>query len=127
MHSEADLEDRLNELVNDIFKRWREDQANLSSYARELFGEGSLAEPAKLIQKLVEAAATPGAVASTAGGASVGSLTIGLTVGASAGFAVAVIFRAIGEWRKVKKTATGSPFRYLTTLAKNGVVFSMSP
>jgi hypothetical protein len=52
IYSERGLETRLNDLVNDIIKKWRAEQANLSSYARELFGEGSLSEPAKLIQKL---------------------------------------------------------------------------
>jgi hypothetical protein len=81
IYSERGLETRLNDLVNDIFKKWRTDQANLSSYARDLFGEGSLSEPAKLIQKLAETAATPSAVASAGG--LVGSLTVGLTESAA--------------------------------------------
>ena len=136
MYSEPHLESRLNDLVNDIVKRWQADQANLSSYARALFGEGVLAEPAKLIKKLAESAATPigaeSASVAAAGsavavaGAHVGNLTIGLAAGAAAGFAVAVVFRAIGTWGKIKTREKQSPFRYLTTLARNGVVFSMS-
>ena len=116
------MESRLNELTDDIFKKWQADQANLSSYVRELFGEGSLDEPAKLIQKLTEAAATP----STVAGAYLGGLTIGVAAGAAAGFAVAVVFRAIKAWGAVKRKEKESPFRYLTTLADNGVVFSLS-
>ena len=129
IQSEPHLEARLNDLINDIFKRWQRDQANLSAYARELFGEGALAEPAKLIQKLTEAAATPTTAAATAAGVTgvhQGNLTLGLATGAAAGFAVAVVFRAIGAWGKVKKASRHSPFRYLTTLAKSGVVFSVS-
>jgi hypothetical protein len=130
IHSEPHLEIRLNDLTNDMFKRWKADQANLSSYARELFGVGVLAAPEKLVAKLVEAAVTPYTGVGTAlggtAGAHLGNLTLGLTTGAAAGFAIAVVFRAVETWGKVKKLQKDSPFRYLTTLERNGVVFSLS-
>jgi hypothetical protein len=128
------LEERLNDLLNDIFRKWQSDQANLSSYARRLFGEGALDEPAKLAQKLVESAikgesvAGAATVAGTAGiaGAHLGGLTLGITAGAAAGFVVAIVFRAIGAWGETKKAARESPFCYLTALQDQGVTFSLT-
>jgi hypothetical protein len=128
MHSEPDLETRLNDLTNDIFKRWQNDQKNLTHFARELFGDGALSAPEKLVAKLAEAAAAgagTGAVGAAAG-AQMGNLTLGLATGAAAGFAVAVVFRMIETWSKLKKQQGASPFRYLTTLERTGVVFSLS-
>jgi hypothetical protein len=39
---------------------------------------------------------------------------------------VAVIFRAIETWGKIKNRQKNSPFRYLTTLERNGVIFALS-
>ena len=134
IHSEARLEQRLNDLLNDMFQAWQRDQANLSNYARRLFGEGALAEPSKLVQKLVESAVNPettaGAlVGSSAGGvagAHLGGLTLGVASGAAAGFAVALVFRSVGVWGETKKAAKASPYRYLTALQKQGVSFSLT-
>jgi hypothetical protein len=124
IYSEKALEERLNDLLNDIFRKWQNDQANFSSYARQLFGKGALKEPNKLIQKLIETAVAPAAGAVT--GAHIGSLTIGIASGALAGFAVALIFWASNAWIDIKNTEQKSPFRYLTTLADNGVAFRLS-
>ena len=134
IHDEARLEERLNDLLNDMFQDWRRDQANLSAYSRKLFGEGALAEPGKLVQKLVEDAMKPGggttAVGAAAGvathHASIGGLTLGSAAGAAAGFAVAVVFRAVSAWGETKKAASDSPFRYLTTLQDQGVSFCLT-
>src|SRR5262249_8735818 len=69
IHSEATLQERLNDLMEDIFRKWQSDQANLSNYARRLFGEGWLSEPEKLLQKLVETAVKSEGSAGAATGA----------------------------------------------------------
>jgi hypothetical protein len=131
IHSEVTLEERLNDLVSDIFRKWQSDQANLSTYARRLFGEGALDEPAKLAQKLVESAISKesgaAVVAGTAvAGAHLGGLTLDIAAGAAAGFVVAVVFRAVRTWGETKKAAKESPFRYLTALQDQGVTFSLT-
>ena len=134
MHDETRLEERLDDLLNDMFQEWRRDQANLSAYSRQLFGEGVLSEPQKLVQKLVEDVIKPGGgptALGAAGGAaavhhSIGGLTLGTAAGAAAGFAVAVVFRAVGAWSDTKKAAAESPYRYLTTLQEQGVSFSLT-
>jgi hypothetical protein len=131
IHSEKILEERLNDLMNDIFHKWQSDQANLSNYARRLFGEGSLAEPEKLIQKLVESAVKPENAAASATGAGlaaahIGGLTLGVAAGAAAGFVVAVVFRAVRTWGETTRAARESRFRYLTTLQEHGVTFSLT-
>ena len=133
IHDEDTLEERLNDTLNAMFHDWRQDQANLSTYARKLFGQDALSEPGKLVQKLVEDAAKPSgshAAAGAAGaaglaGGHIGGLTLGLASGAAAGFAVAVVFRAIGAWGQTKAVAKASPYRYLTALQDQGVSFSL--
>jgi len=114
------LEERLNDVANDVFKKWKSDQANLSNYVRELFGEGSLSEPEKLLQKLAEKAAGP-----TVAGALTGELTVGALTGAAAGFAIGLMSHGIATFGKIRKTARNSPVRYLTMLEKNGVGFTV--
>ncbi len=131
--SEVTLKERLDDLLNDIFREWQRDQVNLSNYSRRLFGEGVLDEPGKLAQKLVEKAfeskeAQAVGAASAAGvlGAHIGGLTISAATAAASGFVVALVFRAIGVWGETKKAARESPFRYLTALEEHGVSFSLA-
>jgi hypothetical protein len=134
IHSEKTLQERLDDTLDDIFKKWQSDQANLSNYARGLFGEGALKEPQRLIEKLFELALKPenrdttGAMTGLGGltGAHIGGLSIGSATGAFAGFAVAVVFHAVGTWFELKRAAEKSPFRYLTKLEDQGVVFSVT-
>lgn len=128
IHSEDRLEQYLNDRLNNVFREWQSDQANLSSYARRMFGEGVLAEPAKLAQKLVESALKPesaGLAGATATAGYLGGFTVAATV-AAAGFVVAVVFRAVEEWGETKRVARESPFRYLTALQRHGVSFSVA-
>ena len=114
IYSEATLQERLNDLMGDIFRKWQSDQVNLSNYARRLFGEGWLSEPEKILEKLVETAvksegsagAATGAAAAAAAriaGPHVGGLTVPILAGAAAGFLVAVVFRAVRVWGKQPK------------------------
>lgn len=134
IHDEARLEERLNDLLNDMFQDWRRDQANLSAYSRKLFGDGVLAEPQKLLQKLMEDVVKPGGGPTALGAASgaaavhhsIGGLTLGVAAGAAAGFVVGVVFRGVSAWSDTKKAAAESPYRYLTTLQERGVSFSLT-
>lgn len=133
--SESKLQERLDDVLNDMFQEWQRDQANLSNFARRLFGEGALSEPAKLAQKLVEKAfetkdVQMASAATTAAGAAIGAhlggLTINAAMGAAAGFVVALVFRSVGVWGETQKAARESPFRYLTALEKHGVSFALA-
>jgi len=131
--SEKKLNQRLDDILNDVFREWKRDQANLSNYARRLFGEGVLDEPEKLAQTLIEKAfeardaqAVGAATAAGAIGAHIGGLTISAATGAAAGFVVALVFRSVGVWSETKKAARNSPFRYLTALEKHGVSFALA-
>jgi hypothetical protein len=94
--------------------------------------ESAVIESAFWRKRTWEDAATPigagtgGAVGGAAGGPHLGGLTIPLASSAAAGFAVVVVFRAIDTWGKIERRQAESPFRYLTILARNGVVFLMS-
>lgn len=131
IYSQRTLEERLNDEVNEIFKKWRRDQANLSSYARRLFGDGALDEPEKLAQELLKSAVKPEgtagvATAAAVHGAHLGGLTLNIAAASAAGFIVAVVFRSARVWIETKKAAKASPYRYLTVLQKHGVSFQLA-
>lgn len=111
----------LNDVVSDIYKKWEADRANLSNYVAELFGDGVLSQPGKLLEKVAEKALTP----MTAGGGAgiLGSLTLGALTGAAAGFAVGLVTYAATGWTKLERKERESSFRYLTMLERSGVSF----
>jgi hypothetical protein len=115
------LTQRLHDQASDMFRQWERDKANLSSFARELFGDGALEQPQKLMEKVAEKALGPEAVGAIAGGLTGQSL-----IAAGGGFAVGVIFRAGRSAVKVRRAARESPLRYLTMMEKEGVSFSVS-
>lgn len=116
-------EQYLNDVADDVFKKWENDKANLSNYVRELFGEGMLSQPGRLLEKIAEKAFTPAAAG--AGAAIAGSLTTGALTGATAGFAVGLITYAGTTWQKVRGKQRNSPYRYLTMLERQGVSFAV--
>ena len=132
--SEKHLQEQLDDVLNDMFREWERDQANMSFAARKFFGTGFSAEVGKFAQKLVEAAIKPetgqdiikGAVIGEIAGLHTGNLTMPVLSGAGAGFVVALIFRGFESWRNASDAAKKSPLRYLTTLQDQGVSFSVS-
>lgn len=128
IHSDERLQERLDDLLSDMFREWERDQANLSASARKFFGEGVLSEPGKLVQRLVEAAVKPETGHDVIKGAMVGSIAgvpSGVLAGAGAGFVVALVFRTVESWGKARRSAKKSPLRYLTRLQEQGVSFSV--
>jgi hypothetical protein len=112
--------ERLNEVANDIFEKWRKDRANLSNYARAVFGDGVLTEPTKLLQKLAEKSFGP-----TAAGAYLGEMTHNVVEGAAVGLAIGMVSHGISKWRDVKRREQDSVLRYLTLMEENGVAFTL--
>ncbi|MDX8518727.1 hypothetical protein [Mesorhizobium dulcispinae] len=102
-------EERLRDLAASILQKWKNDRANLSTYARSIFGGDFLDQPEKLIEKVADTAFV-GVSAMSLAGAAVGS-------------AIGIAFHAAKSVVKVRKVERESPFRYLTLLEKNGVGF----
>jgi hypothetical protein len=116
------LRSYLDDSANRVFAAWTRDQANLSSYVRELFGEGLLAEPTKALGKIAEKAVGEG----FATAALVGGVTSQYMLGAAAGCAVGLIMHAARSYSSMKNKADKSPYRYLTMLHDDGVGFVVS-
>jgi hypothetical protein len=114
-------EQYLRDVASDVERNWRREQANMSSHVRAMFGGKALQEPGKLLSQIAEKAATP-AAAGTASGL-VGTLTMGGLVGATAGFAIAMLTYSVESTLAVRKGARESRFRYLTMMEKSGVSF----
>lgn len=121
IYDQRKLQQCLDDEVSRILKTWQEDKRNLSNYARRLFGEGVLDEPIKAIGKVIQDSLSAEGAALVAGGT-----VLHAAAGASIGFAIAFVVRAVRTWNETKAAAKHSPYRYLTSLEKQGVSFSMT-
>jgi hypothetical protein len=122
IRSEEHLEERLNDTLDDMFKEWETEQANLGSASKRFFGEGFGSELKKIAEKLAEAAMKP----ETVTGGLVGGISGHALTGIGAGFAIAVVFRGFESWGKAWSQAKTSPLRYLTKLQEHGVNFRLT-
>jgi hypothetical protein len=125
MRSSPKFKERLQAAANDALHRWRNDQANMSQFSRELFSVEGLKPTAefmkKVSEKLLESTSTP-----ISGVAIVGGLTTGTLLGATAGLAIGVVIsHGLSSFQKIRKRAKNSPFRYLTQIEKAGVVLAV--
>lgn len=131
-------EEKIKDLLADLFREWDKERAMLAGTGRRFFGEGVLAEPRKFIEKIGETLLKPEAGLAGAQGAALagvpqaahaaaagGSLTPVL-VTAGFGFVVGVVVRTIESWGKTRQAAKDSPLRYLTALERQGVTFTVS-
>ncbi|MBV8752669.1 MAG: hypothetical protein JO328_07405 [Hyphomicrobiales bacterium] len=122
IHDEEALEERLRGTLNDMFEAWKKEQPNFGAASNRFFGKGLGSELKKIAEKLAEAALKPEAGM----GGFIGGITGQTLTCAGAGFAIAVIFRAVESWREVRHKAKTSPLRYLTKLQEQGVTFSIT-
>lgn len=138
IYDESIRETEIKDLLADVFREWDKERAVLAATGRSFFGDGVLAEPRKLIEKIGEALLKPEAGLAGAQGAALagvpqaahaaaaggGLAPVLLTAGF--GFVVGVVFRGVESWAKVQTTAKESPLRYLTMLENQGVTFTVS-
>jgi hypothetical protein len=126
VHSEKVLHEHLEDTLNDMFRAWEKEQANLGHVSRKFFGEGFGSEFKKIAEKLAEAAIKPETGVDAAKGALIGGITGHVLIGVGAGFAIAVVFRGLESWGKARRQAKTSPLRYLTRMQEQGVTFSIA-
>lgn len=112
---------RLQDEAADVLRRWTADRANLSGFARKIFAAESLSKGISEVAKAaIEKVGLPIATATTAAafGAPLYASAAGLLVsfGVHAGFSA----MAVRDERK------HSPYRYLTSAAEKGVVFTIA-
>jgi hypothetical protein len=127
------LHQRLREKADRMFARWKEDNKNLPQRLKDLFS-GDTEEAGKALGKLVEKAVGEGAAGATGavgGGGLIttlsgGHLTYHTLLGATAGFAVAVVVRTGKNVVTMKQKRKEDPFRYLTMMEKAGVSYVTS-
>jgi hypothetical protein len=117
------LQEHLDDVVNDIFRRWRSDRANFGRLARSVFGGDAIREPSKFLEKVVEKAVGLGGPA--VAGAWIGELNAHTLVGASGGLLIGIATHTLSAWQSLRRIEADSPWRYLTTLEEGGVVFRM--
>jgi hypothetical protein len=134
MDSGKDREYAFIHSASKVLENWQRDRKNLSSFARELFFNSetgkvvtTFAEKVadKTLTGLAAGVATKATVA--AGGASsagwFGSLAAGGIIGAGAGLIIGLVAHAGKTYFKQLDREKRSPYRFLTTLEDEGVVF----
>ncbi len=126
IYSEKVLGEHLEDTINDMFKEWEKEQANIGHASRLFFGEGFGSEFKKIAEKLAEAAMKPETGLDAAKGALIGGITGHVLTGVGAGFTIAVVFRGLESWGKARREAKTSPLRYLTRIKEQGVSFSIA-
>ncbi len=109
----------LNDAINDVLRRWKQDRANMGRFCRELLGHGTLRQSEKAMDGLLETVLGPEA------GTLAGSAVHGI-VGAAAGLAVGYGFKALRTAERMRRPGFEGPFRYLSMMAREGVVFSLT-
>ena len=128
MKNQERLHEKLEDVANDALKRWRSDQFQMGSIAREIFADGGGNEPRKIVEGLIEKARHPevwsGFTAGLLGQHTMSSLmgTAGQILAVVGGTAIGVIFNGFTQAYLKSKS---SPFRYLTDLEKAGVTFTI--
>jgi hypothetical protein len=124
--SEKHREEYFGDVLQDLFREWEQDQANMGEVGRRFFGDGAIPEAGKVIEKMIEAATKPETVVQGVATGIIGGLTGQALTGIGAGFAIAIVVRGFESWRNARSGAKKSPLRYLTKLQDLGVSFSLS-
>ena len=112
MQEEERFKERIQSSVDDALQKWKSDRANMSSFARRVFGSEGI-KPAGDVFKSALEKGLP---------ALAGTVILGWAAGVAIGLAVHVAT----SWASVREKERRSPYRYLTKLEKAGVVFSLS-
>ncbi|NKK95781.1 hypothetical protein GFL95_32015 [Rhizobium leguminosarum bv. viciae] len=136
IHDQQAREEKIKDLLADLFRQWNKEKSVLSATGRRFFGDGVLSEPRKIIEKIGETllkpegglagaqgAAIAGASQATYAASTGGGLASVLVTGGF-GFVVGVVVRGVESWSKARTEAKHSPLRYLTALERQGVTFT---
>jgi hypothetical protein len=118
-------DERFTDVTSKILSDWRADRRNLSTSWRTFFGGGLSSEAESFFKKGVDGAT------SAIGAGVVGDATYHAISGqfeealfaAAGSLIVGLATRAIGARRRRRDDQARSPYRYLTLLEQNGVVF----
>jgi len=118
MTDKEHLAERLKDEAGAVLKRWKQDRANLSNYAKTFFGgDKTTAGVGGALKEITEKIAIPVAVGTAASHESI--------LGVSAGLGIGVIVHAVNTAARIFETQRKSTFRYLTLAERHGVVFSV--
>jgi hypothetical protein len=115
MQDETALKKRLESGVDDALRNWKNDRANMGSFARKIFSPDGIKPAAELLKSSLE----KGWPALAGAGAS-------LVLGSAVGTVIGLVVYAATSWTSVKEKERESPYRYLTRLEREGVVFAVS-
>jgi hypothetical protein len=121
MRDEKRFEERIQSGVQDALAKWKSDRANMSSFARKVFGVDSAKPAGDILKSAVEKGG-----ASLAGTAATAAFAGPKLLAWAGGAVVGLAVHTVALWASAKDRESRSPYRYLTQLEKAGVVFSVS-
>lgn len=127
-------EEAFKTVADKVMENWKKDQRNLSNFGREFFGEDAAKLATGFAKTIAEKTFTGGVagtatagVAGTVAAGWFGSLAAGGIIGAGSGLVVGLIAHAGTSYYKMVKREKNSPYRFLTTLEKAGIVYRLEP
>lgn len=121
-------EDAFKQAASDVMQKWDNDRNNLSGFVREFFSADAANLTTSFASKVADKTLTGMAIgtatttAAVGGAGWLGSLAAGGIIGAGAGLIIGLIAHTGKTYYKRVQIQRNSPYRFLTTLEKEGVV-----
>ena len=129
----AHRDEAFRDAVEKLFKSWQADRKNMGSFFRRFFNKDAGKVATDFTGKVAEKALT-GVVGGVGGGLAHaaaaapmgtqwGTLATGGVIAAGAGLVVGLVAHGIGSYRFVAERQRNSPYGFLTSLEREGVLF----
>lgn len=123
------MEEAYKDAANDIMKNWQSDRNNFANFGRTFFGQDSTklatnfasSVADKTLTGIASGKITKAAIAATGGW--LGTLAAGGVIGAGAGLLIGLLMHTGTTYKKQRQREENSPYRFLTTLEKAGILF----
>ena len=116
-----------------VLQGWRSDRSNMPAYWRKFFGEGLADTSQQFVEKVADTLTSggekavmggvSGATAAGIGGGGIAAMATAAIAGAGVGLAIGIMFHGVRSYFRMRGADKDSPYRYLTLMEREGVVF----
>jgi hypothetical protein len=129
-----DRETYFRDAVSTALQGWRADRSNMPAYWRKFFGEGLADTSQQSVEKVADnltssgekalmGGGVSGATVAGIGGGGVAAMAAAAIVGAGVGLTIGIVFHGVRSYFRMRGADRDSPYRYLTLMERQGVVF----
>jgi hypothetical protein len=128
-----DRETYFRDAISMVLHSWRSDRSNMPAYWRKFFGEGLADTSQRFVEKVADnlmsggekavMGGVSGATAVGIGGGGIAAMATAAIAGAGVGLAIGIVFHGVRSYFRTRRAEKDSPYRYLTLMEREGVVF----